>query len=78
MDTEELKMNGQASDQESEEEEVMEGDTNWFVKEMLKNHAIDLMTRMNPGKRGYYKLVWEKITLDEIFEYKLERVFIDR
>ena len=33
------------------------------------------MTRMNPGKRGYYKLVWEKLSLEELFEYKLERVF---
>jgi hypothetical protein len=40
-----------------------EGDINSQVLDLLKGHAIDIMTRMNPSKRGYYKMVWEEMDL---------------
>ena len=44
---------------------------------MLKNHAIDIMTRMNPSKSNYYKLVWKDYDLEKLLEYRLENVFKD-
>lgn len=82
VDEEELKNNipTQSSEESSEEkyESEHDGDINWQVKTLLKNHAIDIMTRLNPTKRGYYKLVWEEMTLEKLFEYKLENVFKTR
>lgn len=45
---------------------------------MLKNHAIDILTRMNPDKKGYYKMVWEDMDLQKLFDYKLSEVFKDQ
>ena len=45
---------------------------------LVKNHAIDIMTRMKPGKRGYYKLIWEDMDLEKICAYQLENVFKTR
>jgi hypothetical protein len=30
------------------------------VLNMLKGHAIDILVRMNPSRKNYYKLVWEE------------------
>jgi hypothetical protein len=82
VDEEELKNNLPTKSSNSSETEQYEsendGDINWQVKTLLKNHAIDIMTRMNPTKKGYYKLVWEEMTLEKLFEYKLEGVFKNR
>ena len=40
-----------------------EPDINNEMLRVLKGHAIDILTRMTPDKRGYYKLVWEKMDL---------------
>ena len=36
------------------------------------------MTRLKPEKKGYYKLVWEDMDLEKLFDYKLEKVFKTR
>ena len=42
----------------------------------MKKHLIDLMTRMNPTKKGYYTIVLEQMKLDKLLDYKIEGVFI--
>ena len=81
VDVEELKNNVESKSSDSETEQLdseNEGDIHWQVRTLLKNHAIDIMTRMNPTKKGYYKLVWEEMSLEKLFEYKLEGVFKNR
>lgn len=33
------------------------------VFKMLKQHAIDVLTRITPKRQGYYKLIWENYDL---------------
>ena len=45
---------------------------------MLKGHAIDILVRMNPEKKNYYKLVWEEYDYGQLLNYKLSNVFTDQ
>ena len=43
-----------AESSESENDEALIGNIDNHILLLVKNHAIDIMTRMNPNKRGYY------------------------
>ena len=43
---------------------------------ILKKHLIDLMTRMNPTKKGYYTIVMAEMKLEKLLDYKVESVYI--
>lgn len=55
-----------------------EPDINNQILYVLKGHAIDILTRRAPEKRGYYKLVWEKMDFKMLTEYKLDGVYKTR
>jgi hypothetical protein len=41
-------------------------------------HAIDILTRLDSKKKGYYKMIWREMDLKKLLNYKLERVFHDQ
>lgn len=47
------------------------------VLTLLKSHAIDILVRMNPSRKNYYKLVWADYNFENLLEYKLSNVFKD-
>ena len=48
-----------------------------MVLGLLKNHLITVMTRMNPGKATYFKMVWENMNFQNLFKQELESVYAD-
>ena len=69
-------------DSESEEEELeVETITLNLIPQMkqviknLRDHVIDVLMRETPGKKSYYKLVWDKQTFEELVKYKIPNVF---
>ena len=44
---------------------------------LLKKHAIDVLTRAARRPKGYYAVIWEDLTLEQLLEYRLEQVFKD-
>lgn len=44
-----------------------------FIK-MLRKHIITIIKRDEKDGRGYYDLVWESQTVEELLEYKMMRV----
>ena len=44
---------------------------------MLKDHAISIITRLKPSKRGYFNMVWEAFGFKKLLNYKLEGIFKD-
>lgn len=78
VDVEELKQNGADPNSAGPAaSSIVEPPTSKVLK-LLKNHAIDMVTRMNPQNRNYYKMVWESTTLQELLETKLDAVFKDK
>lgn len=47
------------------------------VLAILKNHAVDVVTRMNPENKGQCRVKWEKQKMDDLLDLKLEKVFHD-
>ena len=35
---------------------------------------ITLIKREDPGGRGYYKMVWEDQTFEELLDYKMDKI----
>ena len=76
------KINQMPTEGDATEELVQ--DANQFDEEknlilsLLKEHAIDILTRMNPKKKGYYKLVWEDMDLNKLLNYQMGNVFGDK
>lgn len=50
-------------------------DPAWQCLQLLKGHAIELLSRTKPSKKGYYKLVWENFTLSDLLNFQMENVF---
>ena len=42
---------------------------------LVKEHAIDVFTRLKPTKKGYQNLMWEAYTADDLLNQKMENVF---
>ena len=63
--------------QASEGEEELPADPNLKVLTLLKNHTIDIVTRLKPKGRTYYKMVWENKELPDLLDTKLDRVYKD-
>jgi ferric iron reductase protein FhuF len=45
--------------------------------DLVKEHAIEVFTRLDSTKQSYYKLMWENFTIDALFDYSFENVFQD-
>lgn len=45
--------------------------------DILKNHLIKIMSRMNPEKQKYYGMVYEEVDLRKMFAVNVDDVFID-
>ena len=48
-----------------------------LARHFSKEHIIDIIMRDNPGKKGYYRMVWEDQSLNELVTYKLANVYAD-
>ena len=44
---------------------------------MLKNHLIGIIARQRPQKIGYYKMVWEEMTIEKMMSQVMENVFLN-
>ena len=68
-------------DSESEEDVEVETISLSLIPQMkqviknLRDHVIDVLMRETPGKKSYYKLVWDKQTFEELVKYKIPNVF---
>jgi hypothetical protein len=40
-----------------------------IVLDLLKNHAIDISVRNNPGKKNYFKVIWEDWDLEKLLNH---------
>ena len=40
-----------------------------IVLDLLKNHAIDISVRNNPGKKNYFKVIWEDWDLEKLLDH---------
>ena len=45
--------------------------------EALKSHAIDILAREDPSKKGYYKMVWRNQSLEDLINYQLPNIYED-
>lgn len=77
VDKEELERNG-LEERTSSEEDLDDSTIEQQVLKMLKLHAISVLTRTNPKRKGYYQLIWEEMDFEKLFEYKLDNVFRDQ
>lgn len=69
VDVKELQMNVEPVEKEEELEEEKPFSPAEAVFDLLKNHAIEVLTRTTPRKnkkmkKGYYALIWEDFTLE--------------
>ena len=44
-----------------------------FTK-LIREHIITVIKRMDPESRGYYEMIWEEQTFDQLLAYKLLKV----
>lgn len=42
---------------------------------IIRDHCINVLMRMTPEKRSYYKLVWEHQKPEDLLTYKLPQVY---
>ena len=42
---------------------------------ILKRHAISILSAMDPTRRSYYELVWEDTGFHHLAEYRMENVY---
>ena len=47
-----------------------------FLKK-IKEHFIDIMTRINPSKKSYQMLMWEDRKMDEVLTTQMKGVYQD-
>ena len=59
-------------DKEAEEKNAL----NVFLP-MLKKHAIDILTRMNPETKSYDGVEWEQTNFKKLLETRLDKVYKD-
>jgi len=52
-------------------------DTNMIVFWALKEHAIDLITRLNPSKRSYQNMMWEEKTIVDLWNFAMPGLYAD-
>ena len=41
---------------------------------LVREHVITMIKREDPNGRGYYKMVWEDQTFEELLDYKMDKV----
>ena len=75
MDVEELEANKEPSEESEKEVEEVKEDFNNTIFGILKEHAVDLFTRLKPTKKTYQHLMWEDFTPEDLLNQKMENVF---
>ena len=80
VDTEDLEENGKVVKASVSESQMSHksADSMTLVTDLLKKHAIDLETRLNPTMRTMAKMTWKELDLDAMLKQKLSNIFKNR
>lgn len=46
--------------------------------DILKDHAMSVVARLKPSRRGYLNVVWADFGFKQLFDYNMEGVFKDQ